>query len=106
MMMNYVELKEEIPKRLHFTDHYWVDRMIWDKDLGKEKMVRSLVFAVDTEDGEPSLKTFSVLSTKLAALLAPYLPDSRFRDFDITITAHGSGFMRFFTVEAAPRDTI
>jgi len=103
--MNYIELVVDVPKGLHFTDHYWVDRMVWDKDLGKEKPVRSLVMQTDREDGEPVIKTFSILSKGLAEQLAPYLPDSRFRDFDFTITVTGAGYGRRHTVDAIPRST-
>ena len=103
MLMNYVEIKPGETKTLHFTDHYWVDRMIWDKDLNKEKPVRTLVFQVDEVDGEMDLKTFSVLSTKLSSMLAPYLPDSAHRDYNFRITRTGAGFLTDWQVEAIPR---
>ena len=103
MLMNYVEIKDGETKTLHFTDHYWVDRMIWDKDLNKEKPVRTLVFQVDEVDGALDIKTFSVLSTKLAAMLSPYLPDSGHRDFNFRITRTGEGFLTDWQVEAIPR---
>lgn len=102
IMMNYVALQDNVPKVLHFSDHYWMDRMIWDKDLGKEKPVRSLVFAVDWEDGEVAIKTFSVLSQGLSLQFWPYLQDSAFRDFLFTITKSGQGFATHYSVEAKP----
>jgi len=102
VLMNYVELRDNVPKVLHFSDHYWVERMIWDKDLEKEKPVRSLVFAVDWEDGEVAIRTFSVLSRGLALQFEPYLQESRFRDFLFTVTKTGRGFATHYTVEAKP----
>jgi len=103
LLMNYVEIKEGAPRLLHFTDQYMVDRMIWDKDLQKEKIIRSLVLSTDEVDGQLDFKSFSVLSTKLYAMLSPYLPDNRFRDFDFRITKTGSGFVTAWEVEAIPR---
>lgn len=102
MLMNYVEVKDGETKTFHFTDQYMIDRMIYDKELGKEKPVRTLVLQVDEVDGHLDLKTFSVLSTKLYGMLAPYLPDNAFRDYKFRITRHGTGFMTQWQVEAIP----
>lgn len=102
VLMNYVILETGLPKQLHFSDHYVMERMIWDKDLGKEKPVKSHVFAVDWEDGEIVMKSFSVLSEGLSIQLAAYCPESRFRDFVFTITKTGSGFLTRYQVEATP----
>lgn len=102
VFMNYVVLQEDTPVRLHFSDHYFVDRMIWDKDLGKEKPVRSLVLVVDREGAEVVLKTLSILSERLASTMEPYLRDSHFRDFDFVITKLGQGYGTTYQVEAIP----
>jgi len=102
MMMNYVEVKDGETKTFHFTDQYMVDRTIWDKDTGKEKIVRSLVLQVDEVDAQMEFKTFSVLSAKLYDLLSPYLPDNAFRDYRFKITRVGSGFLTSWQVEAIP----
>lgn len=102
VMMNYVVLQEDVPTRLHLTDHYWVDRMIWDKVMEKEKPIRSLMFAVDREGGQVVMKSFSVLSNRLAEQLSPYLHNSRHRDFDFIITMRGTGFGTRYEVEAIP----
>jgi len=102
MLMSYLELPEDTPTRLHFSDHYYVKRMIWDKDLGKEKPIESLVMWVDRVDGGIAAQTFSVLSRRLYLQLAPYLPDSRFRDFDFVVTKAGSGFATSYEVIAIP----
>ena len=39
MLMNYVELTPEIPRRLHFTDDYRVQRDIPDPLTGRSKRV-------------------------------------------------------------------
>lgn len=103
VMMNYLVLEKDKPTKLHFSDHMWTDRMIWDKEMGREKPVRSLVFWVDEVDGAGEFKTFSILSPRLADKLAPYLHDSRFRDFDFIITKRGEGFTSDWQVEALPR---
>jgi hypothetical protein len=103
VMMNYLVLERDKPTRLHFTDHLWADRMIFDKDMGKEKPVRTLTFWADEVDASPVFKTFSILSPRLADLFAPYLHDSRFRDYDFVITQHGDGFTKTWTLEATPR---
>ena len=103
LLMNYVEIKDGQSKVLHFTDQYMVDREIWDKELGKVRIVRSLVLSTDEVDGVLDFKSFSVLSTKLYAMLSPYLPDNRYRDFDFRITKTGSGFLTDWQVEATPR---
>lgn len=104
MLMNYVELQDDIPLRLHFTDDYYIKRRIADTERGGTKIVESLVFWVDSVGGEPTAKTFSVLSTKLVAKLQPYLKDQLYQKFDFIITRRGSAYAREFTVEAIPRD--
>ena len=103
LLMNYVEVKDGETKSFHFTDQYMVDREIWDKDLGKPRIVRSLVLSTDEVDGELDFKSLSVLSTKLYAMLTPYLPDNRFRDYTFKITRIGTGFLTSWEVEAIPR---
>jgi len=103
MLANYVALAEGVPLRLHFTDDYMVDKDIRDPDTGKTKRVKSLVFFCDTVGGEPSAKTFSVISSQLAALMEPYLKDKNYRNWDFIITKTGTGFLSRFQVQAVPR---
>jgi len=103
VMMNYLVLENDKPTQLHFTDHLFADRMVYDRDMGKEKPVRSLVFWVDEVDASPVFKTFSILSPRLAALFEPYLFDSRFRDYDFLITKRGGGYLTTWSLEATPR---
>lgn len=103
MLMNYVALDKDVPTRMHFTDHYSVEREIWDAKLGKYKPVKSLVFWVDELNGEVTAKTFSVLSETLATILRPYLPDHSYINFDYLITKRGEGFGTRYEVQAIPK---
>ncbi len=103
MLSNYVALESGVPRRLHFTDDYLVDRDITDPDTKKTKRLKTLVFQVDEVDSEPASKTFSVVSSKLAAALQPYLKDHAYRGWDFVITKDGAGFAARFKVEAHPR---
>ena len=103
MLMNYVALEKEVPTRMHFTDHYTVEREIWDPALQKYKTVKSLVFWVDQVNGEATAKTFSVISEGLATMLRPYIPDHRYIDTDFLITRHGEGFSTRYEVQAIPK---
>lgn len=102
MLMNYVALEKDVPTRMHFTDHYFVEREVWDEKLGKFKMVRSLVFWVDQLNGEPTARTFSVLSENLANTLKAYIPDHTYVEFDFEITKQGEGFATRYQVQAIP----
>jgi len=103
MLMNYVALEKDVPTRMHFTDHYFVEREVWDESLKKFKQVRSLVFWVDELNGEPAAKTFSVLSDALSNLLRPYLPNQTYIDQDFLITKQGKGFGTRYQVQAIPK---
>ena len=102
ILENFVRLEPGIPKRLHLKDHTIVTRKIRDPATGFEKEVKTLVFAVDWEDGRPVEKVFSIIQEKLAAQLAPYLQGKRYRDFLFTITKIGAGFTAEFMVEVSP----
>lgn len=102
MLMNYIDLKEGVPKRLHLTDNYIVEREIWDKNLDRTKVIRSLTFWVDREDGIPTAKTWSILSDKLAGLLQPYIPDHEYRMKEFIVTMQGEGFTKRFSVQVIP----
>jgi len=99
MLMNYVPLEKDVPTRMHFSDHYFVEREVWDERLQKFKMIRSLIFWVDELDGEPSARTFSVLSEALANILRPYLPNHTYTEYDFTITKVGEGFATRYQVQ-------
>lgn len=104
---NWIILEPGVPKRLHFFAHGRVQRQIRDAITGVEKMVDSLYFNVDFEDGKPVSKSYSVVSQRLAAELAPYLPGKRYEHFAFTIVKGAPGMVapRVLSVEpwSAPR---
>ena len=103
LLMNYIALAPGVPTRMHFTDHYYIDREIADKETGKPKKIRSLVFWVDELEGEDCARTLSVLSQKLAAHLEPFLPDKRYGGYDFIITQIGEGFLKDWNVQVIKR---
>lgn len=105
LLMNYVALQPGVPTRMHFTDDYKVERTILEKETGKDKTVKSLVFWVDELNGEPAGRTFSVLSQKLAAHLEPFLREKRYTGYDFVITQMGDGFFTDWNVQTIKRPT-
>jgi len=103
LLMNYVALVPGVPTRMHFTDDYEITRTIADKETGKPKPIRSLVFWVDELNGEDVARTFSILSQKLAAHLTPFLPDKRYGGYDFIITQIGDGFLKDWNVQVIKR---
>jgi len=101
--MNYVRLVAGVPTRMHFTDDYSIDRDIADRESGKPKRIRSLVFQVDELNGEDVSRTFSILSEKLAAHLTPFLPGKRYTHYDFIITEMGESFYKDWNVEPIRR---
>lgn len=99
LLMNYIALVPGVPTRMHFTDHYYIDREIADRETGKPKTIKSLVFWVDTLEGEPCSRTFSVLSQKLAAHLEPFLAGKEYLKYELIITQMGSGFLKDWTIQ-------
>uniref|UniRef100_A0A6H1ZZL7 Uncharacterized protein n=1 Tax=viral metagenome TaxID=1070528 RepID=A0A6H1ZZL7_9ZZZZ len=102
MLMNYVALEPDTPTRMHFSDDYYVDRDITDRETKKAKRIRSLVFWVDRLEDEPVARTFSVISEKLRAELEPFLTDKGYRDLDFIITKRGAGFLTEYDVRTVP----
>ena len=99
LLMNYVALVPGVPTRMHFTDHYYIERVIADKETGKPKTIKSLVFWVDTLEGVDCARTFSILSQKLAAHMEPFLPDKEYTHYDFVITQIGEGFLKDWNVQ-------
>jgi hypothetical protein len=104
MFMNYIELKPDTPTRMHFTDYYRVEREIWDKELNRMKMVKTLVFWCDELDSRPEARTFSILSKDLAGKMEPFLADHEYRMRDFIITKSGHGLVTKYTVQVLPRE--
>lgn len=103
LLMNYVALVPGVPTRMHFTDDYWVDRTIADRETGKPKTIKSLVFWVDELNGEDVARTFSILSEKLAAHMTPLLPNKEYMKYDFIITQIGDGFLKDWNVQVIKR---
>jgi len=103
LLMNYVQLVPGVPTRMHFTDDYWIDRTIADKETGKPKTIHSLVLWVDELNGEDCARTFSILSQKLAAHMTPLLPNKQYQKYDFIITQIGEGFLKDWNVQLIKR---
>jgi len=80
-----------------------VDREIADRETGKSKRIKSLVFWCDQLNGEPAARTFSILSEKLAAHMEPLLPNKQYTQYDIIITQMGEGFLKDWNVQLIKR---
>ncbi len=104
LLINYIRLAPGVPTRMHFTDDYWVERTIADRETGKPKTIKSLVFWCDQLDGEDVARTFSILSQKLAAHFEPLLPDKWYTHYEFV-----HGFLpdrkKFFLREKITRIT-
>ena len=103
LLMNYIALVPGVPTRMHFTDDYWVDREIADKETGKPKAIKSLVFWVDELEGEDVARTFSILSQKLAAHFEPFLKGKEYTPYDFIVTQIGDGFLKDWNVQVIRR---
>ncbi|MBA7688701.1 hypothetical protein ES703_97190 [subsurface metagenome] len=103
LLMNYIALVPGMPTRMHFTDDYYIDREIADKETGKPKRIRSLVFWVDELNGEDCARTFSILSQKLAAHFEPFRKDKEYTRYDFIVTQIGEGFMKDWNVQVILR---
>lgn len=103
VLMNYIRLFPGVPKRLHFTDWYSMDRDILVPETGKTKRIHSEVFQVDEEDGLDVSKTFSILSQKLWAHLEPFAKDKGYLPYDFIITEMGEGFYKDWNIQVIRR---
>jgi len=103
LLMNYVALAPGVPTRMHFTDDYYIDREIPDRETGKPKRIRSLVFWVDELEGEDVARTFSILSQKLAAHFDPFLKGKEYTHYDFIVTQIGDGFLKDWNVQVIRR---
>ena len=103
VLMNYVALVPGVPTRMHFTDDYYIEREIADRETGKPKRIKSLVFWVDELNGEDAARTFSILSQKLAAHFEPFLKNKQYEGYDFIITQMGEGFLKDWNVQVIKR---
>jgi len=99
ILMNYIPLVPGVPTRMHFTDDYKIERKILDKETGKLRPIKSLVFWVDRLEGEPCARTFSILSQKLASHLDPFLKNQEYLKYEFVVTKIGDGFAADFNVQ-------
>ena len=99
LLMNYVYLEAGVPTRLHYTVWYFTVRLINDKESGKSRPIKSLVFWVDELGGEDVAKTHSIMSQKLLAHMIPWLHNKEFLNYDFIITKMGEGFYSDFNVQ-------
>ena len=72
---NWVKLELGTRKTLHFRDHRVTEREITDPFWKTPRVVTSLLFLVDREDGVTVDKTLSITSERLASEFEPYLAD-------------------------------
>ena len=103
LLMNYIALAPGVPTRMHFTDDYVIERTILEKESGKPKPIKSLVFQVDELNGEDVNRTFSVLSLKLAAHFEPFRKDKEYTHYDFIVTQMGDGFLKDWNVQPIRR---
>ena len=103
MLMNYIRLVAGVPARMHFTDDYYVDREIADRESGKPKRVKTLVLWCDELNGEDVARTFSILSEKLAAHFTPFLKEKGYLPYDFIITQMGDGFYKDWNFQVIRR---
>ena len=99
LLMNFIRLVPGVPTRMHFTDDYIVDREIADGETGKPKRIKSLVFQVDSLNGEDVARTFSVLSQKLSAHFEPFLKNKGYLPYEFIVTQMGEGFLKDWNVQ-------
>ena len=99
LLMNYIQLAPGVPTRMHFTDDYYIERVIADRETGNPKPIRSLVFWCDELNGEDCMRTFSILSQKLAAHFEPFRKDKEYTRYDFIVTQIGEGFLKDWNVQ-------
>jgi len=103
VLMNYIRSVPGVTLRMHFTDDYEITRSIMEKESGRLKRIKSLVFWVDELNGQDCARTYSVMSEKLWAALTPYLPDKGYLPYDFLITKMGDGFYTDWNVQVILR---
>lgn len=99
LFSNYIALAPGVPTRLHFTDWYFTVRVIADRESGKTKPIKTVVFWVDELNGQPASRTYSIMSKKLMAHMIPFLPDKEYTCYDFVITQMGDGFYTDWNVQ-------
>lgn len=102
VLENYVKLQNNIPARMHFSNHVIASRTITDPVTGQTGIRKVLEFQVDRLDGKPVMSTWSTMAEKLAQQFEPYLKDKSYTRYEIIITQSGEGFMRRWSTQFVP----
>jgi hypothetical protein len=102
VLQNHVILQNDIPARLHLTDHHIERRTITDPVTGGPSIRNVLVFDVDRLNGAAVGALFSTMAEKLAGHFEPYLKDKSYRNYEVVITQSGEGFQRRWSVQFIP----
>jgi hypothetical protein len=102
VLENYVMLENNVPTRLHFTDHHIESRTITDPVTGEPAKRKVLVFEVDRMDGRAVEAKYSTMSEKHAAQFEPYLGEKSYRNFTFTIVRSGEGFRTSYSITPTP----
>jgi hypothetical protein len=95
---NYVVLQTGIPKRLKLVDHRIYPKDQKDSVSGRIKTVNTLQFDVVEEDGAKVNTVYEVQGEKHARQFAAFLDGKTYIGKTVTITSHGKGFLREYTV--------
>jgi len=95
---NYVLMVEGVPKRLRFSDHRIYPKQQKDSMSGRVKTVNTLQLDVVEEDGRPVAKVYEVQGEKHARQISALLDGKAYLGKICSITAHGKGFLREYTV--------
>jgi len=105
VLQNHVILVNDVPARLHFTDHHIESRTITEPVTLQAAIRNTLVFNVDRLNGAPVQAVFSTMAEKLAGQFQPYLGDKSYRSYEVVITQRGDGYQRRWTVQFIPTKT-
>jgi hypothetical protein len=102
VLQNYVILQNDVPARLHFTDHRIEPRTITSPDTLQPAIKNTLVLDVDRLNGLPVHAILSTMAEKLASQFTPYLEKKLYTSYEFVITQRGDGYLRKWTVQAIP----
>lgn len=98
-VVNYVQLVNDIPKRLQFSSLHFEDRDAVDPVSGMPKIIRVIVGMVTSEDGVPVSKTYSSTSSKLNSQLAKFISDFSLPGKIFVITKTGTGYLTQYQLQ-------
>jgi hypothetical protein len=99
---NFVTLVPGVPVKLHFKDHAIQKRVITDPIRRVQVERESLMLYVDKENSTPCDKVLSILSQKLAADFAGYLPGKSYTRYEFVLIKDAAGTVPPRIVSVAP----